>query len=378
MEDLREVSYALAHIDPVLPIVGNVVADEGTHAHRVAANYADSAGSGSGGLGGDGGAHEYAVVPVAALIYQGSGLGAAAAEEHSADGHAVRVVILGGEAGAVDSRAREAGVRMSALGAVRGIPGLALPVEGSLGRILIHALPPNGEVGLEHDVREDGVLLGAEHRVRVGLHIGAGSDAEEAVLGVAGPKSAVGARADPGDIVADGPALPALLAVNLGRDDHGQVGLSAGGGEGAGDVGHVALGILNAEDEHMLGHPALAAAENGGDAEREALLAEKDVSAVAGVDGPDGVVLRELNDVAVLLVELSLGVESLDEVGAVSESVEHLLAHAGHDRHGYDDVDGVGELDAVLCERGADDAHGIGDNVHGAALHGAVVDAAEL
>ena len=57
----------------------------------------------------------------------------------------------------------------------------------------------------------------------------------------------------------------------------------------------------------MLGHPALVLALVGGDAQREALLAQQHVAAVAGVDGPDGVVLGELDDVAVLLVDVGLG-----------------------------------------------------------------------
>ena len=41
---------------------------------------------------------------------------------------------------------------------------------------------------------------------------------------------------DPGDVVAHAPALPAVLLVALGGDEHGQVGLAAGGRESAGDV----------------------------------------------------------------------------------------------------------------------------------------------
>ena len=51
------------------------------------------------------------------------------------------------------------------------------------------------------------------------------------------------------------------------------------------------FGNFNAEDEHMLSHPAFVSAEVGSDTESEALLAEKHVSAVAGVDGPDCVIL---------------------------------------------------------------------------------------
>ena len=56
----------------------------------------------------------------------------------------------------------------------------------------------------------------------------------------------------------------------------------------------------------MLSHPAFFSAEVGRDTESKALLAEKNVSAVTGVDRPDGVVFRELADVAVFFVEVSL------------------------------------------------------------------------
>ena len=124
----------------------------------------------------------------------------------------------------------------------------------------------------------------------------------------------------------------------------------------------------------MLGHPVFLAAEVGSDTQSEALLAEEHVSAVAGVDRPDGVVLREVADVTVVLIELSLGVQTLDVVVAVADGVKHIVADAGHDEHVEHDVDGVGKLDAVLCEVGTNDTHGVGDNVHGSALHGAAVD----
>jgi hypothetical protein len=51
----------------------------------------------------------------------------------------------------------------------------------------------------------------------------------------------VGVGLDPGDVVADGPDLPAVEAG--GRDEHGEVGLAAGAGEGGGDVGLSPFGI---------------------------------------------------------------------------------------------------------------------------------------
>ena len=56
----------------------------------------------------------------------------------------------------------------------------------------------------------------------------------------------------------------------------------------------------------MLCHPALVLALVGSDTQREALLAEQNISAVSGVYRPDRVVLGELNYVSLLGVNVSL------------------------------------------------------------------------
>ena len=53
---------------------------------------------------------------------------------------------------------------------------------------------------------------------------------------------------------------------------------------------------FDAEDQHVLGHPALFAREIGTDAERETFLAKQHVAAVTGADRDDRVVLREMAD----------------------------------------------------------------------------------
>ena len=128
----------------------------------------------------------------------------------------------------------------------------------------------------------------------------------------------------------------------------------------------------------MLSQPALLPAQVGGDAQGEALLALEHVAAVAGVDGHDGVVLGELDDVPLLGVQIGLGVQALDKVGGVAQLVKDGLAHPGHDGHVQHHIDGVGELNAVLGKGGTHHAHAVGDHIHGAALHGAVVELAEL
>ena len=131
----------------------------------------------------------------------------------------------------------------------------------------------------------------------------------------------------------------------------------------------------------MLGEPALGLAEVAADAQREALLAEEDIAAVAGADAPDRVVLREVADVAALRVAIERRVQAAVEVVDVLARVEHLeglAAHARHDAHVEDDVDAVGQLEADLRELRALWPHDVRHDVHRAALHRAVEQLADL
>ena len=294
VEDLGSVGDNLAHLDPVLPVVAHVVANEGTHSHGVATNYADCTCSCSSGLGSHDGTNEGTVLPIEGLVNQGSGLCAASAEYDRGYGNTLEGVELGRNAGAVLCESGEAAVGMSTAGGLillielGAVPRSALPVDSvaGCGRIVVETFPPNGVVlGVVNNVGEDGVTHTGVKSVGVGLLVGTGSNAEEAVLGVDSIKLAVFlVNTEPSDIVAYAPNLVALLAVDRGRNEHCEVGLTASRGECSGDVLDVAVGILNAEDEHMLSHPAFLASEVGSNTESEALLTEKNVSSVTGVD----------------------------------------------------------------------------------------------
>ena len=124
----------------------------------------------------------------------------------------------------------------------------------------------------------------------------------------------------------------------------------------------------------MLSHPAFVLALVGSDTQSEALLAQQNVAAVSGVDGADGVLFRELNNVSLFRIDVSFGMQAADEVvGGFAQVFKSLFAHTGHDVHVQDNIDGVGNLDADFSERRADGAHGVGDDVHGTAFHNAVV-----
>ncbi|CVN70124.1 Uncharacterised protein [Streptococcus pneumoniae] len=361
-------------------VVAGVVAEERQHGHRVAAHDAHGAGGGRGGLRGEGGALEDAVLPVEGLGHQRHGGLAAAAEQDGVQLHAPRVAVLVGQhVRLLDGRA-EPGVRVGGRGAGLGRPVVAAPVGEVLGDLVRHALPPHAAVVGEGDVGEDGVALGDRaHGVRVGGPAGAGGDAEVAGLRVDHAELAVLAGADPGDVVAQGLGLPAL---DRGVDE-GEVGLAAGRGEGAGDVVGPALGVGQLEDQHVLGEPGLVPGHHGGDAQRVALLAEQGVAAVAGAEGPDGALLGEVHDplglVArprhVLLARLQRGAHGVHgrhvEGLLAGHLVQHVLADAGHDAHRQDHVGGVGDLHAVLRVLGVEVAHHERDHVHGAAAHGA-------
>src|SRR3546814_1549207 len=99
--------------------------------------------------------------------------------------------------------------------------------------------------------------------------------AEVAGLRVDRVQPAVLARAHPADVVAHRPHLPALLAIGVRRNQHRQVGLAAGAGEGGGNVVGLALRVLDADDQHVFGQPALVARLVRGDAQGVALLAQR-------------------------------------------------------------------------------------------------------
>ena len=119
----------------------------------------------------------------------------------------------------------------------------------------------------------------------------------------------------------------------------------------------------------MLGHPALVARHRAGDAQREALLAQQRVAAVAGAHAPDQPLLGEVDDVAALGREVAGGVQPGHELVAARELVQRDLAHARHHPHVGDDVRAVGDLDADLAERRSRRPHHVGHDVHRPALH---------
>ena len=142
----------------------------------------------------------------------------------------------------------------------------------------------------------------------------------------------------------------------------------------------------------MLGHPTLVTRHRRGDAQREALLAEEGIAAVAGSVGPDFAGLGEVGDVLRVIAgpgdvgpriaigideRVAHGVHGRDEVATLANLLECRGTHARHDLHVDHDVRRVGELNAELRDVRAERAHGEGDDVHRATAHGSGEEAPE-
>ena len=366
------------------PVVGHVVTAEGQHSEGVVAQGAGlNVGGGSGNLRGHGSTDEHAVSGFVLLGYQRHVGSAAATEEDGVDGYTLGGFPVTTDDRALSSRGGEAGVGVSGLltlGSVsRGVV-VAVPVDQVLGQRSVDALPPNVAVVGQSNVGEDGVGLHGVHGHRVGLVAGAGGDAEEASLGVDGAQAAVLTRTHPGDVVTNG----LNLVARDGGLEHGQVGLTAGAGESGSYVVLLAAGLIGqTQDQHVLGHPAVAAGHGGGDTQGVALLAQQGVAAVTGTVGPNLVGLGEVGDVLFLVARPggvfltgsqrgTYRVHGGNPGAAFVNQVHGLGANAGHDAHVDYHVGGVGDLNTQLGDGAAEGTHGEGDHVHGAAGVGAV------
>ena len=175
-------------------------------------------------------------------------------------------------------------------------PALAAPVDAFGGRFIGHSLPPHAAVRRQRHVGEDCVPAQGRHRVGIGLVAGARRHAEEPRLGIDGAQLAVRVGRDPGDVVADRRHLPAARTPSGGTSIARLV-LPQADGKRRRDIGLLALRRLDAEDQHVLGHPALVAGDVRGDAQREALLAQQCVAAVTRAVAPDLARLGKMHDV---------------------------------------------------------------------------------
>ena len=260
-------------------------------------------------------------------------------------------------------------------------PLVALPVEALGGRLVRHAFPPHAAFGRERDVGED-ACSSTSVAIAFGLVF---AD----VPGATPKKPASGliARSRPfasGLIQAmSSPTVQTFQPSKpCWRNQHGEIRFAAGAGERRRDVGLLALRILDAEDQHVLGHPAFVARDVRSDAQREAFLAQQRVAAVARTVRPDLARFREMDDVLLFVARprhiLLPGRErradacactGTTRLSSLSISAKTGSADARHDAHVDDDVRRIGQLHADLRHRRADRAHAERQHIHRAAAH---------
>ncbi len=134
----------------------------------------------------------------------------------------------------------------------------------------------------------------------------------------------------------------------------------------------------------MLGQPPLVAAEYRGDPQREALLAQQGVAAVARAVTPDGARFREMRDVFGLVARpRHIGlprrqgradrVQAFHGFDTVGELFPHRRAGAGHDLHRHRDVLRIGDLHTIFRLGGIQRPHAVRDHIHGPARHRAAI-----
>ena len=265
----------------------------------------------------------------------------------------------------------------------RRSPVPSLPVDGMTGRRAVHPFPPDIPVVGQGAIGEDRVFFHGRHRGRIRFTGGAGGDSEESAFGIDGIRPAVGTDLDPGDVVADTLAFPA----GDGGRQHCQVGLPAGRGKGGGEMVRFPGGARQTQDQHMLGHPALAICHGGSDAQGQALFSQQGIASISAPIGPDEVLFGKVADV--LLLQGSAGpgaiflsrterradrVQAGNEFAVGAEFLDHFCSDAGHDVHVADHVRAVGDLDADLGDGGIDRAHGKGNHIKGATPHASLVE----
>ena len=233
------------------------------------------------------------MLPIERLKDERHGIAPASTEDERADRHAFAFFDIGIQRRVVAHRRGETAVRMRGFFFRSWRPIVATPINRVRGRRAVFAFPPNIAVIGQSDICIKRVMLDRFHRVRIRFVTRARHDAEVTVLRIDREKPAI-ANLHPGDVVADGRHFPA--AKMFRRNEHGKIGFATRAREGCGHVMLATLRRLDAEDEHVFRHPALPAGEIRTDAQRETFFAEQNISAVAGANRDDRVVLWKMAD----------------------------------------------------------------------------------
>ena len=141
----------------------------------------------------------------------------------------------------------------------------------------IFALPPHVTIVGERHVRVNCVVRDRSHRVGIRFVARARHNAEVTVLRINRVQPAI-ANSHPGDVVTDRRYFPAFEM--CGRDKHREIGLAACAGECRSYVVLATFGRFHAENQHVLGHPALCPRQIRTDPQSETFFAQQNVAAV--------------------------------------------------------------------------------------------------
>ena len=210
------------------------------------------------------------MIPIERLVNQRHRVTAATAENDRADRNPFAFFNVGIESRIIAHRRGEPTVWMRGFFLGIGRPIVPAPVNGMLRRRAIFSFPPNVVVISERDIGIKRVVLDRFHRVRIRFVTRAGNYAEITVLGIHSEQTPV-ANFHPRDVIADGRHFPAIEV--RGRNQHCEIGFAAGAGERGSDVMFSSFGRFNAENQHVLRHPALLTREIRANAQRETFLA---------------------------------------------------------------------------------------------------------
>ena len=364
----------------MLEVITHVVSAERQHGKRVAA---DGSGfevqSGCRNFGTDNGSHKNTVIPAHCFVNKRNSRRTASSEQECGNRNSVRIFPFVGNRRAVGSFCSEAGIRMSRFFCGSFCPDITFPVDQFFARFGFHTFPPDITVFGQSHVGENGVFFDGVHGVRVRAHGCSGGNAEESGFGVDGVETSVFAELHPGNIISDGFDFPA----GDGRNQHGQVCFSAGGGERTCYVFDFAFRVGQFQDEHVLGQPAFVAGLNGSDTQSQTFFTQQRVSAVTGTVRPDFAGFGEVGNVflfnwsagpdAVVAFTGSQrfadGVDTRNEFSVLAQDFQNTCSDTGHGVHVNNNVGGVGQLDADFGNSRTERSHRVRDNIHDASVH---------
>src|ERR1043165_9420104 len=119
---------------------------------------------------------------------------------------------------------------------------------------------------------------------RICLVGSSGRDAEQPSLRIDRAQASICVRLDPRNVIAHGVNLPTFKT--LRGNQHREVCLAASARKRGGDISLLALWVLAAANQHVLGHPAFVARDVRSNAQRETFLTKQGVAAVARSERP--------------------------------------------------------------------------------------------